>query len=72
MMDDDLLSAIDQDEDVKKHGRSAVFRKLAAEYVKRKKEREIASLYVQAYSDKNAGVSDEFSDWESEGVWPEK
>ena len=53
-------------------GRSAVFRKLAAEYLKRKKEQEIASLYVRAYRHKNAGIADEFDEWESEGVWPEQ
>lgn len=71
-MDDDLLSAIDKDDDVRKHGRSAVFRQLAAEYVKRKKEEEIESLYIQAYRDEKAGLGDEFGGWEREGVWPVK
>jgi hypothetical protein len=72
MMDDELLSAIDNDDAVQKLGRSAVFRKLAAEYLKWKKEKEIASRYVHAYGDRAVELSDDFPGWEDEGVWPEK
>ncbi len=71
-MDDETLADLDRDEDVRRMGRSAVFRKLAAEYIKRKKEKEISSLYRKAYGSRTEAMDNEFKGWEDEGVWPEQ
>ena len=71
MMDEDLLSAMDEDDEVRSRGRSAVFRRLAAEYLKLKKSREISSLYRKAYGGQKNILGAEFEGWEREGVWPE-
>lgn len=70
MMDEDILSELDKDKNVLRHGRSAVFRQMAAEYLKRKKEKEISSLYRKAYGNGKDILGNDFECWEQEGVWP--
>ena len=70
MMDEDILSELDKDKDIRRRGRSAVFRQLAVEYLKRKKDKEITSLYRKAYGNSKDMLGDDFEDWEEEGVWP--
>jgi hypothetical protein len=72
LIDNETLAALDSDEEVQRFGRSAVFRRLAAEYVKRKKEKEIAFLYRKAYGGQTEDLNKEFEGWEDEGVWPEQ
>ena len=68
MMDEDLLRSLDTIDEVREIGRSAIFRRLAAEYIKRNRDDEIAAEYAQAYG---AGrVVDELGGWTEEGVWP--
>ena len=67
-MDEELLSKLDADEETRADGRSAVLRRAVAEYLKRRRNRTIASAYQKAYA-KNKGLS-ELKDWESEGIWP--
>jgi metal-responsive CopG/Arc/MetJ family transcriptional regulator len=70
-LDDALLARLDADEEVRREGRSAVLRRAADEYLRRRRKRAIADQYAKAYrSDPGLGV--EFSSWEDEGAWPEQ
>ncbi len=69
-LDEDLLARLDADEEVRRDGRSAVFRRAAAEYLRERRKRAIADQYARAYRQK-PGLGAEFSGWEEEGAWPE-
>lgn len=66
-MDEKLLARLDADRDVKRLGRSAVFRRLAAEYLDRPRRSAIADQYRGAYGN-GVGLPDEFTGWEDEGA----
>ena len=68
-LDDDLLRRLDEDEEVKRDGRSAVLRRAADAYLRRRRARVIADQYAKAYKDAK-GLGD-LSGWEDEGTWPE-
>ena len=68
-MDEKLLEKLDRDEETKRDGRSAVLRRAADEYLKRRKRQTIAEKYLQAYG-KKSGLGREFAGWEDEGAWP--
>ena len=70
-LDEALLARLDQDEEVKRDGRSAVLRRAADQYLRQRKTREVAAAYRRAYADgESLGV--EFEGWEGEGTWPAK
>jgi metal-responsive CopG/Arc/MetJ family transcriptional regulator len=71
VLDEDLLKKLDSDPEVKRHGRSAVLRRAATEYLKRGRKRRIAEAYRRAYST-GPGLGAEFKGWEREGSWPAK
>ncbi len=71
MFDESLLKLLDADEEVRKHGRSAVLRRAAEAYLRRARAERIATQYKRAYSG-GGSLGDEFGGWESEGVWPEE
>jgi metal-responsive CopG/Arc/MetJ family transcriptional regulator len=71
VLDEELLRKLASDPEVKRHGRSAVLRRAATEYLKRNRKRRIAEAYRQAYA-AGAGLGDEFTGWEREGSWPAK
>jgi metal-responsive CopG/Arc/MetJ family transcriptional regulator len=67
-LDEELLARLDQDDEVRRDGRSAVLRRAANEYLRRRRADRIADAYRQAYGD---GARDtELVGWEREGVWP--
>lgn len=68
-VDESLLAKVDADEETKRDGRSAVFRRAVAEYLKRRRRASIAEQYRKAYKGA-AGLRSEFEGWEDEGVWP--
>ena len=70
-MDEELIAALDADPEVRRDGRSAVLRRAAADYLRRRRAAAIADQYRQAYAG-SPGLGAEFSGWEEEGVWPEK
>jgi metal-responsive CopG/Arc/MetJ family transcriptional regulator len=70
-LDDALLAKLDADEEVKRDGRSAVLRRAADEYLRRRRKRAIADQYAKAYGG-NPGLGEDFDGWEGQGVWPEK
>ncbi len=70
-LDDALLARLDADEEVRREGRSAVLRRAADEYLRRRRKRAIVDQYARAYG-ASPGLGVEFSGWEGEGTWPER
>jgi metal-responsive CopG/Arc/MetJ family transcriptional regulator len=70
-MDEKLLAALDADEEVRRLGRSAVLRKIAAEYLDRRRRSAVRSQYQKAYG-RGGGLGNEYAGWEDQGVWPEE
>ena len=68
-VDEKLLAKLDACAETKRQGRSAVFRKALAEYLKQLRWKFIAQRYREAYS-KRAGLGPEFKGWENEGKTP--
>jgi len=68
-LDEALLARLDQDDEVKRDGRSAVMRRAADLYLRKRKARDVAEAYRRAYGDQR-GLAAEFDGWEEEGVWP--
>ncbi len=68
-MDERLLQKLDDDDEVRRIGRSAVLRRAAIEYLQRRRARQVSDAYRRAYGP-GGGLDDEFADWEREGVWP--
>jgi predicted transcriptional regulator len=68
-LDESLLAALDQTEDVARHGRSAVIRRAIAEYLSRHRSRVIRERYEAAYGS-GEGVGSEFAGWAEQGEWP--
>ena len=66
--DERLLAELDADPEVRRDGRSAVLRRAAFQYLRRKQRTSIAADYAKAYG-KGA---DDFADWASEGTWPDE
>ena len=68
-MDEELLAKLDRDRETQRDGRSAVLRRAAAEYLKRRKHQDIATSYRKAYGNK-PGLGREFEGWQDAGKWP--
>ena len=69
-LDAALLARLDADEEVQRDGRSAVLRRAADEYLRRRRRRAIADQYARGYG-AGPNLGTEFSGWEDEGAWPE-
>lgn len=69
-VDDRLLARLDRDQEVKRLGRSAVFRRAAEAYLRDRRKTEIADAYRRAYSKR--GAASELEGWSEEGAWPER
>jgi metal-responsive CopG/Arc/MetJ family transcriptional regulator len=68
--DEELLHRLDADQEVRRDGRSAVLRRAAAAYLRRKRRAQIADAYRRGYGEPGDAGS-EFEGWEDEGVWPQ-
>ena len=68
--DEALLEELDATDEVRRHGRSAVLRRAAAEYLRARRRFAIAEGYRKAYG-AAPGLGDEFAGWEEQGQWPE-
>ena len=71
LFDQCLLRRLDADEEVRQDGRSAVLRRAAAAYLRRRQAREISESYRRAYAE-GRGLGGDFGGWEGEGSWPER
>jgi metal-responsive CopG/Arc/MetJ family transcriptional regulator len=49
-MDESLLKALDAEEEVRRDGRSAVLRRVVADYLRRRAEQRIDAQYRRAYA----------------------
>lgn len=67
-VDDRLLARLDRDPEVKRLGRSAVFRQAVEAYLKARRRTAIAERYRRAYG---RGAPRELDGWVEEGTWPE-
>ena len=70
-LDEEMLQALDADEEVHRTGRSALFRSLAREYLRGRRARRIREQYARAYG-KDRGSDPDWEGWEDQGVWPEE
>jgi hypothetical protein len=70
MFDEDLLAALDETDDVREKGRSAVLRELASDFLRQRRGFEIDAQYERAYAGVADPLGEEFEGWEDEGVWP--
>jgi metal-responsive CopG/Arc/MetJ family transcriptional regulator len=68
-VDEKLLQKLDANDETRRDGRSAVFRRAVIEYLDRQCRRAITTGYRRAYS-AEAGPGNEFEGWEEEGSWP--
>jgi metal-responsive CopG/Arc/MetJ family transcriptional regulator len=71
LFDEPLLERLDADEEVRALGRSAVLRRAAAEYLRKRRARTTAEAYRRAYA-KGRHPGEELRGWSDEGVWPER
>jgi metal-responsive CopG/Arc/MetJ family transcriptional regulator len=71
LIDEELLAGLDQDEEVRRGGRSKVLRGLIAAYLDSRREARLDLQYRRGYGD-SLGVSEELDGWDEEGSWPEK
>jgi metal-responsive CopG/Arc/MetJ family transcriptional regulator len=71
-VDEELLKELDATEEVARDGRSAVFRRAAAEYLRQRREAEIDAQYERAYRNSPPFKDDDFEGWENEGAWPDE
>jgi metal-responsive CopG/Arc/MetJ family transcriptional regulator len=69
LVDEELLQELDATEEVQREGRSAVLRRAAHEYLRRRKRRRIREQYRRAYG-RQGGLGEEFAGWTEEGAWP--
>ena len=71
LLDEKLLRDLGRDEEVKRDGRSAVLRRAAAEYLRKKRRDGIRRAYERAYGPGAGKVRDDFAGWTEEASWPE-
>ena len=71
LIDEELLAGLDEDEEVRRGGRSKVLRGLIAAYLDSRREARLDLQYRRGYAD-NLQVSEELGGWDEEGSWPEK
>ena len=66
-VDHELLSRLDSDPEVKRLGRSAVFRRAVDAYLQRRRKHAIGEAYRRAYGTKRR-PGRELEGWDEEGV----
>lgn len=69
-IDDHLLARLDSDPDVKRLGRSAIFRRAVEAYLRQRRKRAVGEAYRRAYA-RGTNPDTELKGWDEEGVWPE-
>ena len=69
-VDERWLARLDTDPEVRRAGRSAVFRRAVEAYLRERRRASIAEAYRRGYA---AGsiVEEEFDGWPEEGTWSE-
>ena len=62
LIDEELLAALDDDEEVRRNGRSKVLRGLAAAYLERKRDLRLDEEYRRGYGDRSR-INEELDGW---------
>jgi metal-responsive CopG/Arc/MetJ family transcriptional regulator len=70
-LDTEILAAIDADEEVKQHGRSAFMRHAVQAYLKEKERRAIDEAIRRAYANDPDAHTEEVRDFMEVQAWPE-
>ena len=70
LVDEELLAGLDEDEEVRRSGRSKVLRTLVASYLESRRDARLDAQYKQGYGN-SLRVNEEADGWEHEGSWPE-
>jgi metal-responsive CopG/Arc/MetJ family transcriptional regulator len=68
VLDEKLLRELDATEEVQREGRSAVLRRVLADYLRRGRQARIQAAYERAYAD-SGDLGVEFEGWEEQGTW---
>jgi metal-responsive CopG/Arc/MetJ family transcriptional regulator len=71
LMDEELLAGLDEDEAVRRGGRSKVLRGLVSAYLESRRDARLDVQYQQGYGS-SLRVSEELVGWDEEGSWPEE
>ena len=71
MFDETLLRDLDAEREVQKKGRSAVLRRLVADYLEMRRESALDARYREGYAG-GEGLGEEFEGWEDEAAWPDE
>lgn len=69
LMDEELLAGLDEDEEVRRSGRSKVLRELVSAYLESRREARLDAQYRKGYGE-DLRVSEELEGWDEEGSWP--
>lgn len=69
MLDERLLRELDDTDEVRRDGRSAVLRRVLRSYLDRRRRDGIAERYAEAYG-QGSDLGAEWDGWEEQGVWP--
>lgn len=70
MFDEELLGRLDASDEVRHEGRSAVLRRAAEEFLRRREKALIRERYAHAYGDETP--LDGLEGWEEQGSWPDR
>ena len=71
MIDERLLARVDADPQAKKEGRSAFLRTVLEDYLRRKRDRQIAESYRREYGKKPV-TADEALEPSEDPAWPDE
>lgn len=69
VFEEDILAQLDQTEEVRTVGRSAVIRRITEEFLANRRNSEIAAAYQRGYAE-SKGLGEEWKNWEDEAPWP--
>jgi len=70
-IDERLLGALDQDDEVQRQGRSAVIRRAVFDYLRKKRRQGIVDAYRRAYGGRRAADVD-WVGWTNDTAWPDE
>jgi len=71
LIDDELPAGLDEDDEVRRSGRSKVLRRLISAYLESRRDARRDAQYRQGYGD-GLRVSEELDGWGEEGSWPKE
>lgn len=69
-VDERLLARLDADPEVRRDGRSAVFRRAVEAYLRQRRNVRIVEAYRRGYA-RGSAVERDFDGWSDEGAWLE-